>query len=84
MASRSFSRALRSPLGRQLASPAVQRRTFVAAAGLVRATAVAARTAAPAKQQTRGVKTIDFAGSKEEVYGAFCLQLAQALTVLDR
>jgi ketol-acid reductoisomerase len=71
MASRSFSKALRSPLARQLASPAVQRRTFVAAAGLVRASAVAASrvAAAPAQQQVRGVKTIDFAGSKEEVYG---------------
>jgi ketol-acid reductoisomerase len=78
MASRSFSKALRSPLARQLASPAVQRRTFVAAAGLVRASAVAARavTAAPAQQQVRGVKTIDFAGSKEEVYGEFGRQLA--------
>ena len=71
MASRSFSKALRSPLARQLASPAVQRRTFVAAAGLVRASAVArAATAAPAQQQVRGVKTIDFAGHKEDVYGA--------------
>ena len=70
MASRSFSKALRSPMARQLASPAVQRRTFVAAAGLVRASAVArAATAAPAQQQVRGVKTIDFAGSKEDVYG---------------
>jgi ketol-acid reductoisomerase len=59
-------------MARQLASPAVQRRTFVAAAGLVRASAVAAsRAAAPARQQVRGVKTIDFAGSKEEVYGEF-------------
>ncbi|KAK8085588.1 ketol-acid reductoisomerase- mitochondrial [Apiospora hydei] len=71
MASRSFTKALRSPLARQLASPAVQRRTFVAAAGAVRASAVkaAARPAlAGAAQQTRGVKTIDFAGTKEEVY----------------
>jgi ketol-acid reductoisomerase len=74
MASKSFSKALRSPLSRQLASPAVQRRTFVAAAGLVRASAVAASRAAapaPARQQVRGVKTIDFAGSKEDVYGEF-------------
>lgn len=69
MASRSFSRALRSPLARQLASPAVQTRSFVAAAGAIRATVAAARSAAPAKQQVRGVKTIDFAGSKEDVYG---------------
>ncbi|KAK3988636.1 6-phosphogluconate dehydrogenase [Cladorrhinum sp. PSN332] len=68
-ASRSFSKALRSPMARQLVTPAVQRRTFVAAAGLVRASAVAAARSAPvARQQTRGVKTIDFAGSKEDVY----------------
>jgi ketol-acid reductoisomerase len=65
MSSRSFSKALR-PLARQLASPAVQRRTFVAAAGAVRASAV--RAAAAPAQQVRGVKTIDFAGSKEDVY----------------
>lgn len=73
MSSRSFSKALRSPLARQLAAPA-QRRSFVAAAGLVRASAVAAKTvaASPAQQQVRGVKTIDFAGSKEQVWGEFC------------
>ena len=72
MASRSFTRALRSPLARQVAAPAVQRRTFVAAAGAVRASFAQARPAAvagPAQQQTRGVKTIDFAGTKEDVYG---------------
>jgi ketol-acid reductoisomerase len=71
MASRTLSKALRSPLGRQLASPAVQRRTMVSALSMARATAVtASRVAArPAQQQVRGVKTIDFAGSKEEVYG---------------
>lgn len=75
MASRTISRALRSPLARQLVAPAVQTRGFVAAAGAIRASVVAARVAAPAKQQVRGVKTIDFAGSKEDVYGAFSLTL---------
>ena len=73
MASRSFSRALRTPLTRQLTSPATQRRTVIS-------TSKYARTglAAPLKlastatfQQTRGVKTIDFAGTKEVVYGDF-------------
>jgi len=70
MASRGFSKALRSQVARQLAAPA-QKRTFIAAAGLVRASAVAARAtaAAPApRTQVRGVKTIDFAGQKEEVW----------------
>lgn len=78
MASRSFSKVARGPLARQLAAPAAaaQRRSFVAAAGLTRATAVAAaRTAlaGPAQQQVRGVKTIDFAGHKEQVWGE-CLK----------
>lgn len=70
MASKSFQKALRSQVGRQLASPAVQRRTFVAAAsGAARATAVKAARPAVSRQQVRGVKTIDFAGVKEDVYG---------------
>ena len=84
MASRSFSKALRSPLGRQLASPQVQRRTFVSAMGAVRATAVSASRPAAhpvrqqqQQQQVRGVKTMDFAGSKEEVYGELNLVQVQ-------
>lgn len=69
MASRSFSKALRAPLARQAASPRVQQRTFTAARSLVRATAAAAPRQAVAHQQVRGVKTIDFAGVKEEVHG---------------
>jgi ketol-acid reductoisomerase len=70
MASRNLSKALRGP-ARQLASaPRVQQRTFVAAArSAVRAGAVARPVAAgPVQQQIRGVKTIDFAGHKEDVY----------------
>ncbi|CAI4215185.1 unnamed protein product [Parascedosporium putredinis] len=67
MASRTFSRAIRSQLTRQLASPAVQQRTLAAAG---RSLARQARPAmvGPAQQQVRGVKTMDFAGSKEDVY----------------
>lgn len=70
MASRSFSKALRSPMARQLTS-ATQQRTFIAARSLVRASAQVnkAFVAAPAQQQVRGVKTVDFAGHKEDVYG---------------
>lgn len=68
MASRTLSRALRSPLAKQLSAPA--RRTFVSA---INASArPTARTVAAASQQVRGVKTIDFAGVKEDVYGMFC------------
>lgn len=70
MASRTFSKSIRSPLARQLASGHIQQRTFIAARQLVRA-AVArpAAIAGPAQQQVRGVKTIDFAGTTEDVYG---------------
>lgn len=67
MASRTFTRALRSPLAKQLSAPA--RRTFVSALN-ASARPTAAR-AAVAAQQVRGVKTIDFAGVKEDVYGMF-------------
>lgn len=71
-ASRALTRALR-PLARQLPSsvpkPALQR-TFVTALG---ASSKRAIVAAPkcAGFQTRGVKTIDFAGVPETVYGEF-------------
>lgn len=69
MASRSFSKTLRAPLARQLASPRVQQRSYIAGRNLVRATAAAVARPAVAQQQVRGVKTIDFAGHKEDVYG---------------
>jgi len=70
MASKNATRALRASL-RQLKAPQVQQRSFVAA---VNATArpgmVAAKKAVAASfvQQTRGVKTVDFAGDKEKVF----------------
>lgn len=70
---------MRSPMARQLASasPRVQQRTFVAAANAVRAGLTARPvTAAPSQQQVRGVKTIDFAGVKEDVFGKLHWQLA--------
>lgn len=69
MASRTAPKAVRASIARQLA-PRVQQRTFVAARSLVRAGAVVRpAVAAPIQQQVRGVKTIDFAGHKEDVYG---------------
>jgi ketol-acid reductoisomerase len=67
MASRGFSKSLRA--ARQLAAPRVQQRSFMAARQLVRAAAVARPAVGVAQQQVRGVKTIDFAGHKEDVYG---------------
>ena len=83
MSSRSISKAVRSPLARQLVKPAVQRRTFVSALNAVRATAVArpVAVAGPAQQQVRGVKTIDFAGHPEEVFGELTSRFLSLLDV---
>lgn len=71
MATRSFSRALRAPLTRQLVSPTVQRRTLVALAGSsqINNTSASKRPVTISLQQSRGVKSIDFAGHQETVYG---------------
>ncbi|MBE7181894.1 MAG: hypothetical protein INR71_11935 [Terriglobus roseus] len=69
MASRRASRALAGSL-KQLSAPAVQRRTFVSAVSAARTAAPKAAVTVPF-QQRRGVKTIDFAGTKETVYGGF-------------
>lgn len=67
MASRQAPRALRNA-ARQLAAAPAQKRTFVSA---INAASRAAPKAAVSSQfqQTRGIKTIDFAGTKETVYG---------------
>jgi len=69
MASKNASRALRASL-RQLKAPQVQQRSFIAAANAVRPSLVPAQKAAVAAiaQQTRGAKTVDFAGDKEKVF----------------
>lgn len=63
-ASRTLSRALRSNLSRQVV-PVVQKRGLVVAATATRATVAAVPRLG---NQTRGVRTIDFAGTKEAVY----------------
>lgn len=63
-ASRTLSRALRSNLSRQVV-PVVQKRGLVVAATATRATVAAVPRLGT---QTRGVRTIDFAGTKEAVY----------------
>ncbi|KAK4994018.1 Acetolactate synthase, mitochondrial, partial [Elasticomyces elasticus] len=67
MASRSASRALRGSLKQLAARPAVQQRTFVSALTAAR-TQVQKPVVSAVFQQTRGVKTVDFAGHKEEVF----------------
>lgn len=71
MASRSFSKALRSPLTRQLVTPVTSCGISIAArkgARVVVTGAVKAASCGPI-QQVRGIKTIDFAGHKEQVFG---------------
>ncbi|KAK4503983.1 hypothetical protein PRZ48_004898 [Zasmidium cellare] len=69
MASKHASRALRASL-RQLKTPQVQQRTFVSAVNASRPSLQPALKAASSAvvQQTRGKKTVDFAGDKEVVY----------------
>jgi ketol-acid reductoisomerase len=64
--SRTASRALRFNLARQVVAP-VQKRGLVIASSAARATVTAAPRISVVQQQ-RGVKTIDFAGTKEVVY----------------
>lgn len=73
--SRQTTRAFRQASRQMAAAPAAaQRRTFVSALNAARS-GVAAQgprvTVSAGFQQTRGVKTIDFAGTKETVYGMF-------------
>ena len=71
MASKSFKQALNSPAVRQLTSSTVQRRTFVTALSKARVGAPVPVRASGigATQQIRGIKNIDFAGAKENVWG---------------
>lgn len=71
MASRTASRALRSSLNKSSLSAPAQRRTLVTALNVARplASQLAKPAAASQAQQWRGMKTIDFAGTKEVVYG---------------
>jgi ketol-acid reductoisomerase len=67
-ASRTVYRALRSNLSRNIIAPVVQTRGLTFAANTARA-AIAPRI--PNAVQQRGMKTIDFAGTKEVVYGPY-------------
>ena len=70
MASKSFVRTLRAASKQKIPSGTLQKRTFSSALAARPAVAAPrAAYAAPVQQQTRGLKTIDFAGTKEDVYG---------------
>lgn len=73
MASKNASRALRTSL-RQLKAPQVQQRSFVSAVNASRPSLQPALKATQSAfvQQSRGKKTVDFAGDKEVVYGMIC------------
>ena len=71
MASRGFTKALRAASRQKLPSQQIQRRTLTSFLGARPAIAATPRAAfaGPIQQQVRGVKTIDFAGHKEQVFG---------------
>lgn len=70
MASKAFSKTLRAPIARQLIAPRVAQRSYIAARSATRAVAAARPALAGlSQQQVRGLKTVDFAGVKEDVYG---------------
>merc|ERR1712000_733142 len=70
MASKTFARTLRTASKQKITAPSVPKRSFVSAVATRPVVAAHQRAsfAAPSQQQTRGVKTIDFAGTKEDVY----------------
>jgi hypothetical protein len=71
MASKTLARSLRAASKQKISAPSVQKRSIASALLTRPVTAAAQRPAfsAPSQQQTRGVKTIDFAGTKETVFG---------------
>lgn len=77
MASRRAPQALRSSLS-QLSKATIAPGARFTPALLARAAPTASRAAVAASlQQTRGLKTIDFAGTKETVYGLWSTHLPQ-------
>jgi ketol-acid reductoisomerase len=73
MASRGFTKVLRAASRQKLPSQSFQRRTWSSSLGARPAIPSAPRAtfAGQIQQQVRGVKTIDFAGHKEQVFGEF-------------
>lgn len=72
MASKTFARTLRAASKQKIAAPALPKRTFISAAVSRPVVANAVRAPiASIQQQSRGLKTIDFAGVKEDVYGTW-------------
>jgi ketol-acid reductoisomerase len=89
MASRTLVRSLRTASKSKAPVQTLSRRTFtsVLAARPASAPITRAALAGPIQQQIRGVKTIDFAGSKETVYGNPCCPIycwTLPLTVVER
>lgn len=81
MATRAFTRALRSNVARQIAAP-IQKRAIATAFTAARAT-VAVAPRIPTAVQKRGIKTIDFAGVKEDVYGMSIADKYRVCSLLD-
>lgn len=88
MASQCFSKALRAASRQKFPSHSFRCRTLTSSLGARPGVAVGPRAtfAGPIQQQVRGVKTIDFAGHKEQVFGqsASLDYVAAILTILER
>lgn len=72
MASKTFVRTLRTASKQKISTPSVQKRSITSTLAATRPVAAAVQRpafTAPSQQQTRGIKTIDFAGTKETVFG---------------
>ena len=81
MASKTFARTLRTASKQKIPSQTFQKRPFTSVLATRPAVVANARAAVPAvQQQTRGIKTIDFAGTKETVFGTSILASTEYTT----
>lgn len=69
MASKSFARTALRATRQKAAAPAVPKRSFISTATSTRPAVQRSARAIVAPTQSRGVKTIDFAGTEEKVFG---------------
>lgn len=85
MSSKNLVRALRAASKQKIPSQSFQKRSFVSTVVTRPAVVANARAAfaGPTQQQTRGVKTIDFAGTKEQVFGMNSMHYLQGWELID-
>lgn len=84
MASKTFARTLRTASKQKIGVAAIPTRTFVSVQAVRPAVTKQAGLTAVPIQQTRGVKTIDFAGTKEQVFGMWIVADGRAVLTCNR